>query len=98
VIRADDFRTCGSDDPHDYTQDIGQAMIDHAVRAAQALRVEFAGVDILEHPTGRLYFLEANFPAYFANAQKIGGHDIAGAIVDHLLNKAIQLEAMMVRT
>jgi len=87
-MEEDDFRTYASEDPDDYTQDASSAVTDLAIRAVKALRVEFGGVDVLAHESGRLYLLEANFPAYFANAQKFGGVDIAGAIVGHLIAKS----------
>jgi hypothetical protein len=46
-------------------------------------------VDVLQHPSGRFYLLEANFPCYFGHAQE-NGQDIAGAIVDHLLDKSLR--------
>jgi glutathione synthase/RimK-type ligase-like ATP-grasp enzyme len=67
------------------------ALEDAAVRAVHALRVEHGGVDLLEHPSGRLYLLEANFPCYYPQAQRIGGIDVAGAMVDYLLEKAVRL-------
>jgi len=94
ALRPDDFRTRISEDPRDYHSEVGPGLVRFAVRAVEALRVEFGGVDVLEHASGRLYFLEANFPAYFANAQQRGGHDIAGAIIEHLLTKAIGLETI----
>ena len=85
---ADDFRTFGGEDPEDFTVSPDPAIADLAVRATRALRVEFAGVDILQHPSGRLYLLEANFPCYFAHAQAVAGIDVAGAMVEHLVGKA----------
>ena len=84
----DDFRTYASADPDDYTGEPQAALAALAVGAARALRYELVGVDILEHPSGRLYLLEANFPCYFAQAQLVAGIDVAGAMVDHLLAKA----------
>jgi hypothetical protein len=87
-LRPDDFRTEASDDAADYTDAPPPELADLARRAAQVLRRELAGVDILEHASGRLYLLEANFPCYFAQAQLAAGIDVAGAMVDHLLRKA----------
>lgn len=89
-LDPDDFRSSASDDPADYAVDIPAEVQQLAVRAAQALEVELAGVDVLTHASGRHYLLEANFPCYFGHAQE-NGQDIAGAIVDHLLNKALAL-------
>jgi len=35
-----------------------------------------------------LYVLESNFPFYTPHAQVIGGIDVTGAMIDHLLRKA----------
>jgi glutathione synthase/RimK-type ligase-like ATP-grasp enzyme len=88
VLETDDFRTYASDSPDDYFEMVPPQMEELAVKAVQLLRVQFGGVDLLAHSSGRLYFLEANFPAYFANAQRVAGHDISGAILDCLLGKA----------
>jgi glutathione synthase/RimK-type ligase-like ATP-grasp enzyme len=84
----DDFRTYASDDPDDYRTPPSPEIMQTAIRAVQVQEVEFGGVDILEHPSGRHYLLEVNFPCYFAGAQLDGGHDVAGAMVDWLLAKA----------
>ena len=64
-----------------------------AVRAVHSIRREFGGVDVLEHPSGRLYLLEANFPCYFGQAQDVIGVDIAGAMVEELQAKAARIAA-----
>ena len=88
----DDFRTYASEDP----SVVGEAppeVVSVSVAAVQALRLEFGGVDVLEHPSGRVYVLEANFPCYFAHAQVTAGVDISGAMLDHLLAKRAVLLA-----
>lgn len=91
----DDFRTYASTDPADYAAGdaIRPDLAGAAVRAVHSMRVEHGGVDLLEHPSGRVYLLEANFPCYYAQAQRIAGIDVAGAIVEHLLEKAVRLTA-----
>lgn len=59
-----------------------------AVRAVRLTRREFGGVDVLEDAGGRLLLLEANFPCYYPQAQLVTGTDIAGTMLDHLLQKA----------
>ena len=86
-----DFRTYASADAADFRVDGSNEMADLAVRAVRVLRNEFGGVDVLEHPTGRLYLLEANFPCYFATAQEVIGTDVSGAMLDHLVAKARRL-------
>lgn len=56
-----------------------------AIRAAQVLKLEFGGADIMEAPDGRLVISEFNFPCYFADQQQETGVDIADAIVDRLI-------------
>jgi hypothetical protein len=88
---ADDFRTSGGDDPNDVTAEPAPRLEEIAVRAVDLLDNEFGGVDILEHPSGRCYLLEANFPCYFAHAQEVAGIDVAGAMLDYLIEKAARL-------
>jgi hypothetical protein len=87
----DDFRTYGSDAIEDFTATPDPELAALAIRAVHTLRLEFGGVDILEHASGRYYVLESNFPCYFAHAQLVAGIDVAGAMVDHLQEKAARL-------
>ncbi|MBI1319180.1 MAG: hypothetical protein GC168_09585 [Candidatus Hydrogenedens sp.] len=89
--RTDDFRSYDDGNPENYRLPDDDEMLRSAIAAVQSLGVEFGGVDILRHGSGRHYVLEANFPCYFADAQRTGGFDIAGAIVEHLHAKAIRL-------
>jgi hypothetical protein len=82
-----DFRSFGSKDRADFDARPGAAISETAVRAAVTFGLEFAGVDVLEDPTGNAWFLEANFPCYYPQAQLYGGVDIAGAMVDFLAAK-----------
>ena len=87
-LGADGFRSGVSADPADYTAPPPDGAAELAIAAAQALQVGFAGVDVLAHPSGRLYLIEANFPCYYPMAQRIAGIDIAGAMLDWLLARA----------
>lgn len=89
--REGDFRTYDGERRENYRMPSDPEMAASAVAAVQALRVELGGVDVLLHPSGRHYVLEANFPCYFATAQRVGGFDIAGAIVERLQKKAVVL-------
>lgn len=84
----DDFRTYAGNALDDYFSEVRADLADIAVRSVHAVHRETGGVDILEHPSGRLYLLEANFPCYFPQAQLVAGIDIAGAMVDHLVAKS----------
>jgi glutathione synthase/RimK-type ligase-like ATP-grasp enzyme len=91
VVEDDDFRSSATEDPDDCRAPLPDGAAGIAIRAAQLLRLDLAGVDLLEHPSGRLYLLEANFPCYFAHAQELAGVDVAGAMVDHLASKSRSL-------
>lgn len=67
------------------------AAIEMALKAAQVLRVEFGGIDILENQDQKLLLAELNFPCYFADQQRDSGIDIAGAMLDHLIEKSRRL-------
>lgn len=88
---ADDFRSYGSDDPADCTEDVPADLARMAIAAVACLGLEFGGVDILRHPSGRLYVLEANFPCYHAHAETVAGIPVSGHMLDHLIAKARRL-------
>lgn len=87
-LDADDFRTSGSENPDDYAAPLPDGAAELAVRACHSLRTDHGGVDILEHPSGRLYLLEANSPCYYPQAQLAVGVDISGAMMEQLLREA----------
>jgi len=87
-LRAHDFRSEASDDPADYGLQAPAEAERVAVAAAAALGVELAGVDVLVDTQGRCYLLEANFPCFFAQATVMAGVDVAGPMLDHLLERA----------
>ena len=91
ITQPDDFRTYSSDRITDYNTRVPAALANLAVCAVHALRLEFGGVDVLEHPNGSFYLLEANFPCYFAQAQMAGRIDIAGSMIRYLLHKRERL-------
>ncbi|MEZ4269851.1 MAG: hypothetical protein R3F39_26120, partial [Myxococcota bacterium] len=83
--REGDFRSEPAANPADYGLTPTPEMADLAVRATAVAGTRFAGVDVLEHPSGRLYLLEANFPCYFPQGESFGAADVSGAIVRFLL-------------
>lgn len=85
--RADDFRSEAGDDAalYDATPPAGLEAL--AIKATHALGLRFGGVDLLVHPSGRLYLLEVNSPCYFGHAQD-AGRDVAGAMVNAMLARA----------
>jgi len=84
-IEPDDFRSKPSEDPAAYTADVPAELASLALAATRSQRLRFGGVDLLRHPSGRLYVLEVNFPCFFAQATLGGGLDIAGPMIDELL-------------
>jgi hypothetical protein len=89
----DDFRTHVEDRPEDFLGEAPPEVLETAIRATQLLGLEFGGVDLLEHDSGRVYLLEVNFPCYFGHPKEIAGVDVAGVMLDHLRAKARALRA-----
>ncbi len=58
-----------------------------AIRAVATTRCDFGGVDLMQGTDGSLIVAEVNFPCYFADQQARLRTGIAGAIVDHLIEK-----------
>ena len=87
-VRAGDFRSDPSGDIGDYNLEAPAAVAELAIAATRASGVEFAGVDVLTHPSGQVYLLECNFPCYFPVATDAAGVDVAGPMVDFLIEKS----------
>ena len=58
-----------------------------ALQAARLMHVEFGAVDVLEDQDGRLVLVALDYPCDFAAQQARSGIDIAGALVDYLVEK-----------
>lgn len=97
AVAEDDFRSHSTEAAADHTTNPPPAIARLAVRAVRALRLELGGVDILAAPDGALWLLESNFPCYFAHAHDIGGIDVAGAMVAHLVAKAGRMRGQIIR-
>jgi hypothetical protein len=93
-VRPDDFRSSPSPDPQDYALTPSSEMEQLAVAAATVAGSHFAGVDILVHPSGRLYVLEANFPCFFPQAESFGFVSVAQAMIDWLLLRAQEYDSL----
>jgi hypothetical protein len=87
IPEDDDFRTYASNDTADFIQPL-PTLAQLGIRAVQVLGLEFGGVDILEHPSGRFYLLESNFPCFFGHPRSVAGIDVAGAMLDYLVDKS----------
>jgi RimK family alpha-L-glutamate ligase len=59
-----------------------------ALRAARAVGADYAGVDLLQDRDGTVYLLEVNGIPGWRGLQQATSIDVAGAIVDHLLERA----------
>jgi RimK-like ATP-grasp domain len=88
IKSPDDFRTYASTDPADFMPPVADGLLQLAVRAVDALHLEFGGVDILQTPDATLHLLESNMPCYFATPQVVAGVDVAGRMVEYLQAKA----------
>lgn len=55
-----------------------------SIRAARAVAAEYAGVDLLPLPDGRVYVLEVNSIPGWQGLQSVAQVDVAGAIVERL--------------
>lgn len=83
-----DFRTNAVETPLvDLVTDVPENILNDAVRAVSCQGLEFGGVDVLIGEDGAHYIAEVNFPCNFARNQLNTGVDIAGCIVDYLLEK-----------
>ena len=61
---------------------------DFAIRAAEAVGADYAGVDLLPSRDGRVFVLEVNGIPGWEGLQHATGIDVAGAVVDHLVERA----------
>lgn len=61
------------------------AIADLAVRAAQSMGLEIAGVDIINNAAGNAYVNEVNYAPGFRALEAATGQDIAAAIIAHVL-------------
>lgn len=59
-----------------------------AIAATRINAVEFGGADILANREGEIVLAELNSPCYFPDTERTTGIDIAGAMLDHLIEKA----------
>lgn len=67
--------------------DLPPAWADLAIRAAEAVGTEYAGVDLLPAEDGTVYVLEVNGIPGWEGLQQATGIDVAAAIVNQLLSR-----------
>ena len=96
IPQEDDFRTCVDEDLKDcFTEPAPDSAQQLAMQACEVLGLEFGGVDVLVHGSGRCYVLEVNFPCYFGHPKDAIGLDVAGVLVEHLKQKGQQLREQL---
>jgi len=67
--------------------DLPPAWAAFAVSAAQAIGADYAGVDLLPSQDGGVFVLEVNGIPGWQGLQRATGIDVAGMVVDHLLDR-----------
>jgi len=67
--------------------ELPQAWENFALRAAEAVGTAYAGVDLLPARDGRVVVLEVNGIPGWEGLQRATGLDVAGAVVDHLVER-----------
>ena len=67
--------------------ELSQAWADLAVHAASIVGADYAGVDLLPSRDGRVFVLEVNGIPGWKGLQQATGVDVAGAVVDHLVDR-----------
>lgn len=86
ISPQDDFRTI-EDYPETKVVKAPAIIEQTAVKSVEAIGVEIGGVDIVLDAAGNHYLLEVNFPFSFQRPQKYSKVDIAGLMLDHLIEK-----------
>lgn len=81
-----DFRSNEGKTPNVSPKKFGSEINDTAIRAVKSLGLEFGGVDIMITGDGPKV-AEVNMPCFFPRCQMITGTDIAGQMVEYLMNK-----------
>jgi RimK family alpha-L-glutamate ligase len=82
--RADGWRTNVSQGARVESAVVPPEWHELCVRAAQAVAAEYAGVDLLPLPDGRVFVLEVNGIPGWQGLQSVTDVDVAGAIVERL--------------
>jgi RimK family alpha-L-glutamate ligase len=84
---AGDWRTNVARGGSARSVDLPSTLQQLAVRAAQAVHAEYAGVDLLQSREREVFVLEVNGIPGWQGLQEATGLDVAGAIVDHLISR-----------
>lgn len=84
---AGDFRSNEGAVPNVTTAVFPEEVKQTAIRATKVLGLEFGGVDVLIDDNGNHYVSEVNFPCFFPRCQNLSGVDIAGKMIEYLVQK-----------
>ncbi|WP_301387897.1 ATP-grasp domain-containing protein [Thalassolituus sp. UBA2590] len=96
IPQEGDFRTCVDEDKKEcFTTPPPESAKQLAIDACAVLGLEFGGVDVLVHTSGREYVLEVNFPCYFAHPKHAIDLDVADHLVRHLKQKGQRLKEQL---
>jgi tetrahydromethanopterin:alpha-L-glutamate ligase len=79
-------------EPQSLAEGPGPELAQRAVAAARALDMDYAGVDLLPSPEG-IQVIEVNGVAAWQGLQRVTRFNIAGALVDDLLNRKLAAHA-----
>jgi len=79
-------------EPQSLSDGPGPELAQRAVAAARALDMDYAGVDLLPSPEG-IQVIEVNGVAAWQGLQRVTRFNIAGALVDDLLNRKLAAHA-----
>ncbi len=71
----------------DVTETVSPGVKETALKAAEALKLDYAGIDIGIDNDGNPTFLEANGNAFFTEIEKVTGMNIAGDFVEYILER-----------
>ena len=86
-----DFRSNVGIEPTVIPKKFPQSIQDIALRAVKVLGWEFGGADVLIDAEDHPFVSEVNLPCYFARCQLHEGTDIAGMMIDYLLQKSASI-------
>lgn len=90
IAKNDDFRSNEGTHPNVVAKKFTTEIEELAIKATHALGLEFGGVDIMITNDGAKV-AEVNYPCFFPRCQMLTGTDIAGMMIDYLLEKSNKL-------
>lgn len=83
-----DFRSNVGDKLNVHTVNFSNEIQAMAIKATHAINIDFSGTDILIDREGNGFIAEVNFPCFFPRVQLATGIDIAGQMIDYLIQKS----------